>query len=58
MLAVDLAQVSYEEGIFIANVAGIVINSLHTALQGFPNQLLCLSSAMMDWGTECMVNGL
>jgi hypothetical protein len=40
VLAVDLAQVGYEEGILLAYAAGIMINGLDTALQGFSNQLL------------------
>jgi hypothetical protein len=49
MLAVDLAQVSYEESIFFAKLAGIVVDSLDTGLQGLSNQLfsLCGTSAMI-----------
>ena len=47
MLAVDLAQVSDEEGIFLANVAGIRINSLDTALESVGNQLLGFPGAMI-----------
>lgn len=41
MLAVDLAQVSYEEGILVANPADIMIDCLNSGLEGLPNQLLC-----------------
>lgn len=47
MLPVDLAQVGDEEGILVANIAGILINSLNTALQSLPNQLLRCASAMV-----------
>lgn len=58
MLAVDLAQVGYEEGVFVAYFAGIMIDGLNAALEGFPNQLLCLCSAMTDVVTEVVVNTL
>jgi hypothetical protein len=39
VLAVDLAQVSNKEGIFVANAAGVCIDSLDAALQSLANQL-------------------
>jgi hypothetical protein len=58
MLAVDLAQIGYEEGVFIANFAGVMIDCLNTGLEGLPNQLLRLRSAMTDVVTEVVVDTL
>lgn len=58
VLAVDLAQVTNEEGIFFASAASILIDRLDTALQSIPNQLLCFSSAMIDDGTKVAIYGL
>lgn len=58
VLAVDLAQVGYEEGILVANAAGVVVNGVDSALQGLPNHLLGLSSAMMDSDTKVIVSRL
>lgn len=52
VLAVDLAQVSDEEGILVANVAGIRVNSLNTALQSLPSQLSGQRGAMIVGRTK------
>lgn len=48
MLAVDLAQIGYEEGVFVAHLADIVIDGLNTALQSLADQRFCRFSAMTD----------
>jgi hypothetical protein len=55
MLAVDLAQVGDEEGVLFAIVACVVINALHAGLEGFPDQLLSVPSAMVDLTAESIV---
>lgn len=37
VLAVDLAQVGHEEGVLIPYATLIVVNGLHTGLEGIPN---------------------
>ena len=39
MLSVDLAKIGHEERIFIAWLAGFMIDFLHPLLQGFSNHL-------------------
>jgi hypothetical protein len=43
MLSIDLAEISYEECIFIAWLADIMINTFNSLLQSSPDQLF--------WGT-------
>jgi hypothetical protein len=40
MLAVDLAKVSDEEGVFFARFAHLMVDSLDTFVKGFANELL------------------
>lgn len=40
VLAVDLAKVGYEEGIFLACLAVFRVNSINALLERLPNQLL------------------
>lgn len=47
VLTVDLTQISDEEGVLVANVTDIVIDSLDTALQSCANELLGFSHAMV-----------
>jgi hypothetical protein len=54
VLAVDVAEVSNEKGILIADVAGVVVNSLDTALQSRANQLLGFPGAMVFNTTQCV----
>lgn len=50
VLSVDLTEVGYEEGIFLARVAGIVIDSLDALLQSIPDELLwVVVQAMAVW---------
>jgi hypothetical protein len=58
MLTVDLTQVGYEEGILIADLAGILINGLNPALESLPDQLLRNASAMIDTTTQVIVETL
>lgn len=54
MLAVDLAKVGDEKGVFVAYIAGVMINSLDTAFQGRSNQLLGFPGAMIFNTTQCL----
>lgn len=47
VLTVDLAQVSDEEGVLVANVTEIVVDSLDTALQSCANELRGCTCAMV-----------
>ena len=55
MLAVDLAQVSDEEGILVANVTDVVVDSLDTALQSGANELLGAARAIVATAAEITV---
>jgi hypothetical protein len=55
VLAVDLAKVSDEECVFIADVADISVNGLYTALQRVANQLLWCFSAILLNTTQYLV---
>jgi hypothetical protein len=45
VLAIDFAQISYEEGIFLANFARVVINSFDSALQSMADQTFRFSKS-------------
>jgi hypothetical protein len=49
VLAVDLTQIGYEEGIFFSYATGILINTFNTILQSITNQLFCVMEAMVVW---------
>jgi hypothetical protein len=55
VLAVDLAKVSDEEGVLIAYIARVMIDSLNTACQGGFDQLLGFPGAMVFNTTQCLV---
>ena len=52
VLTVDLAQISDEESILVADVTDVVVDSLDTALQSSANELLGFSHAMVVNGTK------
>lgn len=41
VLTIDLAQIGYEEGIFLTYFAGIAVYIFNAALEGFAYKLLC-----------------
>ena len=40
MLSIDLAEISYEESIFVAGLAGVMIDTIDPLLQSSPDELL------------------
>lgn len=47
MLAVDLAEVRDEEGVFIARVAHLMVDGLDTLVESLANELLWSNHAML-----------
>lgn len=47
VLSVDLAEISYEESIFVAGLAGIMIDGLNSLLQSFSNEFLWIVHAIV-----------
>ena len=47
MLSIDLAEISYEESIFVTGLAGIVIDSLNSLLQSVSDEFLWVVRAMI-----------
>ncbi len=47
MLPIDLAEISDEEGIFLAGLASIMIDILNSLLQSFANEFLRIVHAMI-----------
>jgi hypothetical protein len=47
MLPIDLAEISYEERVFLARLADIMIDTFDPFLQIFSNQLLGIIHAMV-----------
>jgi hypothetical protein len=56
VLAVDLAQIGYEEGIFFSYTTGILINTFNTILQSATNQLFCVMRAMVVWEDKIAIH--
>lgn len=52
VLAVDLAQVSDEESVLVADVTDVMIDSLDTALQSGANELLGIARAIVGDAAE------
>jgi len=48
VLSIDLAEISNEESILVAGLAGIMIDSLNSLLQSFSNEFLGVVRAMVD----------
>lgn len=48
VLTVDLAEISYEESLFIASFAKLMVNSVDTLVKSLSNKLLAYSSAIGD----------
>lgn len=46
MLSVDLAEISYEEGVFFARLAGFMIDTFYSLLESLTYQLLWSFGAM------------
>lgn len=49
MLAVDLSEISDVEGVFVAGLAELVVDGLHTLVEGITNQLLWADGDIFDW---------
>ncbi|KAI6762718.1 hypothetical protein HG530_008698 [Fusarium avenaceum] len=47
MLAIDLAQVSNEEGIFVAGLTHLMINGFHTLVESLTDELFWVNQAML-----------
>jgi multisubunit Na+/H+ antiporter MnhC subunit len=47
MLPIDLAEISYEERVFLSRLADIMINTFDPFLQSFSNQLLGIIHAIV-----------
>jgi hypothetical protein len=47
MLAVDLAQISNEEGIFVTRLTHLMINGLHALVESLTNELFRVNQAML-----------
>jgi alpha-N-acetylglucosamine transferase len=47
MLAVDLAQVGNEEGIFVARLTHLMVNGLHALVESLTNELLWINQTML-----------
>ncbi len=47
MLAVDLAEISYEERVFVAWCAQFMIDTLYPLPHSVPNQLFCKAHAIV-----------
>ena len=47
VLAVDLAEIAHEKGIFVTGLAGLVVDALYALAEGIANQLLRKDCAMM-----------